>query len=124
VHGKLSETIKTREDPGLFFRSPTGTSLKLPLAGTQSRSGLVIVTSRSHTGKDTQRFIDMLREQFSETTIVPSGSATKFCILAEGTSDVYPGIGPTVEWDTAAGETVLESSGGRVFSLNATRCMV
>ena len=50
---------------------------------------------------------------------MPSGSSLKFCLVAEGTADVYPRYGPTCEWDTAAGQAVLEAAGGRVMALDA-----
>ena len=49
---------------------------------------------------------------------LPSGSSLKFCMLAEGSADVYPRYGPTSEWDTAAGQAVLEAAGGRVMVLD------
>ena len=46
------------------------------------------------------------------------GSSLKFCLLAEGTADFYPRLGPTMEWDTAAGDAVLRSAGGAVVTLD------
>ena len=50
---------------------------------------------------------------------LPSSSSLKFCLVAEGAADVYPRYGPTSEWDTAAGQAILESAGGRVMELGA-----
>lgn len=52
------------------------------------------------------------------TDYLPSGSSLKFCMVAEGSADVYPRYGPTCEWDTAAGQAVLEAAGGRVMALD------
>ena len=52
---------------------------------------------------------------------LPSGSSLKFCLLAEGSADVYPRYGPTSEWDTAAGQAILEAAGGRVMVLEGDR---
>ncbi|MDB5671020.1 MAG: 3(2),5-bisphosphate nucleotidase CysQ [Alphaproteobacteria bacterium] len=49
---------------------------------------------------------------------VPSGSSLKFCTIAEGRADVYPRYGRTMEWDTAAGQAILEAAGGRVMALD------
>jgi 3'(2'),5'-bisphosphate nucleotidase len=46
------------------------------------------------------------------------GSSLKFCLLAEGTADFYPRLGPTMEWDTAAGDAVLRAAGGSVVTLD------
>jgi 3'(2'),5'-bisphosphate nucleotidase len=49
---------------------------------------------------------------------LPSSSSLKFCLIAEGAADVYPRYGPTCEWDTAAGQAILEAAGGRVMELD------
>ncbi|WP_396616838.1 3'(2'),5'-bisphosphate nucleotidase CysQ [Lysobacter soli] len=72
---------------------------------------LRVAASRSHRDSRTQAFIDRM----GETEPVGLGSSLKFCKLAEGTLDVYPRFGPTSEWDTAAGQCVLEGAGGAVL---------
>jgi 3'(2'), 5'-bisphosphate nucleotidase len=49
------------------------------------------------------------------------GSSLKFCLLAEGKADLYPRFGPTSEWDTAAGQAVLEAAGGHVTRMDGHR---
>jgi 3'(2'),5'-bisphosphate nucleotidase len=71
----------------------------------------VAVASRSHLDTGTKRFLGRLTVR----DIVPIGSSLKFCLLASGEADVYPRFGPTMEWDTAAGDAVLRAAGGRVF---------
>ncbi|MBR0668197.1 3'(2'),5'-bisphosphate nucleotidase CysQ [Roseomonas hellenica] len=73
--------------------------------------GLVAVASRSHRDAATEAFLAWLG--VSETRCV--GSSLKFCLVAEGGADVYPRFGPTMAWDTAAGQAVLEAAGGAVF---------
>ncbi|MGG5889208.1 3'(2'),5'-bisphosphate nucleotidase CysQ [Falsiroseomonas sp. HC035] len=68
------------------------------------------VASRSHLDAETQAFLAGL--PVGEHRAI--GSSLKFCLLAEGVADVYPRFGPTMEWDTAAGQAVLEAAGGRV----------
>jgi len=76
--------------------------------------GAVVVHSRSHESKaELARFLASLD---APTTRV-SGSAVKFCLIAAGEADLYPRFGPTMEWDTAAGQAVLEAAGGSVTSL-------
>jgi 3'(2'), 5'-bisphosphate nucleotidase len=53
--------------------------------------------------------------------LLPSSSSLKFCLLAEGSADVYPRYGRTMEWDTGAGQAVLEAAGGRVMALNGSK---
>lgn len=68
------------------------------------------VASRSHMDPETEFYLARL--PIGEHRAI--GSSLKFCLLAEGVADVYPRFGPTMEWDTAAGQAVLEAAGGRV----------
>lgn len=68
------------------------------------------VASRSHMDPETEAYLARL--PIGEHRGI--GSSLKFCLLAEGVADVYPRFGPTMEWDTAAGQAVLEAAGGRV----------
>jgi 3'(2'), 5'-bisphosphate nucleotidase len=73
-----------------------------------------VVGSRSHRGPD----LDGYLERLGPHEMVPMGSSLKFCVVAEGGADVYPRLGPTSEWDTAAAEAVLTAAGGRVVASN------
>jgi 3'(2'), 5'-bisphosphate nucleotidase len=75
------------------------------------KSGLVAVASRSHRTAETDAFLESL----AVADLAAAGSSLKFCLLAEGSADVYPRFGRTMEWDTAAGQAVLEAAGGRVL---------
>jgi 3'(2'), 5'-bisphosphate nucleotidase len=72
---------------------------------------LRIAASRSHRDPRTEAMM----QRIGETQAMPLGSSLKFCRLAEGGMDVYPRFGPTSEWDTAAGQCVLEAAGGVVI---------
>lgn len=69
-----------------------------------------VAGSRSHAGDSLKQFL----ERLGEHEIVSMGSSLKLCLVAEGTADVYPRLGPTSEWDTAAAQAVVEAAGGRV----------
>lgn len=75
--------------------------------------GLIALASRSHNDPATEAFLVKL--PIGERRA--AGSSLKFCVVAEGAADVYPRFGPTMEWDTAAGEAVLRAAGGTVHSL-------
>ena len=75
-------------------------------------SGLVAVVSRSHLEPQTQTFLARLPIADRHA----SGSAVKFCQLAEGAADVYPRLSTTCEWDVAAGHAVLVAAGGAVVT--------
>jgi 3'(2'), 5'-bisphosphate nucleotidase len=79
-------------------------------------SALRIVASRSHCNEETQKFIEALEATHGATELVSSGSSLKLCLVAEGRADIYPRIAPTMEWDTAAAQAVVEAAGGRVVA--------
>lgn len=72
--------------------------------------GLTALVSRSHPNPATEAFLQRLPIKERRQ----AGSSLKFCVVAEGQADVYPRFGPTMEWDTAAGDAVLRSAGGIV----------
>jgi 3'(2'),5'-bisphosphate nucleotidase len=76
--------------------------------------GLTAVGSRSHASHGTAEKSTHL----GIAEFVASSSSLKFCLVAEGTADVYPRHGTTAEWDTAAGQAILEAAGGRVMALD------
>lgn len=82
-----------------------------------SNDGLIIVGSRSHGN-------DEAMEQFLEgkkvKSLVSAGSSLKFCLVAEGKAHVYPRLGRTMEWDTAAGHAVLMAAGGQVSNMDSS----
>jgi 3'(2'), 5'-bisphosphate nucleotidase len=73
-----------------------------------------IVGSRSHLNEATKKFISKIEKKM-KTEIVSKGSSLKFCLVAEGTADVYPRFAPTMEWDTAAGQAICQAVGVKVI---------
>jgi 3'(2'), 5'-bisphosphate nucleotidase len=89
-------------------------SRKLP--DDQSRSRLyTIVGSRSHGGPELSEFVERKRTEKGSLEFIQAGSSLKICLVAEGAADVYPRLGPTMEWDTAAGQAVAECAGAGVY---------
>ncbi len=74
-----------------------------------------ILGSRSHGNAASSAYFQQLDQQFNHYHRVGAGSALKFCKVAEGSADFYPRMGPTSEWDTAAGQALVEAAGGRVW---------
>jgi 3'(2'),5'-bisphosphate nucleotidase len=85
-----------------------------PIRAAAPGDGLRVVASRSHLTDETRAFID----RYPVESFVSSGSSLKFCRLAEGGADLYPRLGRTMEWDTAAGHAVLAAAGGTVLTLD------
>lgn len=77
---------------------------------------LVAVASRSHRTPGTDAFLGQYRIKDRRS----AGSSLKFCMVAKGEADVYPRVGPTCEWDTAAGHAILRSAGGSVTMLDGS----
>ena len=74
-----------------------------------------IVGSRSHATPELEAFVAEKRREYGEVEFISAGSSLKLCLVAEGRADIYPRTGPTMEWDTAAGQAVVEFSGAKVF---------
>jgi 3'(2'), 5'-bisphosphate nucleotidase len=89
---------------------PAGIAWRPIRARPRPQAGLIAVASRSHSDVTTETFL--MRLAVAERRSM--GSSIKFCLVAEGEADVYPRFGETFEWDTAAGQAVLEAAGGRV----------
>jgi 3'(2'), 5'-bisphosphate nucleotidase len=73
---------------------------------------LTVVVSRSHSTPETETYL----EKYRVAERVSVGSSLKFCLVAAGEADLYPRLGPTMEWDTAAGHAVLVAAGGSVLA--------
>ena len=92
-------------EQGADEASPRAIRTVAPTAG-----AVRAVASRSHRDPATDAFL----AGHNVSQIVSAGSSLKFCLLASGEADLYPRMGPTMEWDTAAGDAVLRAAGGRV----------
>ncbi len=96
---------------------------RLDLNVKQGRAGmlpghLTVAGSRSHKNERLLNFVDLARNRFDEVEFISAGSSLKFCLVAEGLADIYPRHGPTMEWDTAAGQAIVENAGGRVLEID------
>jgi 3'(2'), 5'-bisphosphate nucleotidase len=78
---------------------------------------LRVIGSRSHLSAETARYL----ERLAPHVMTGMGSSLKFCWVAEGKAELYPRFGPTSEWDTAAGQALLEAAGGHVTRLDGHR---
>lgn len=78
------------------------------------KRSVTVVASRSHLSDDVREFVAALEAEGKEVTYLSAGSSLKFCLVADGSADVYPRLGPTMEWDTAAAHAVANEAGRRV----------
>ena len=84
------------------------------ISAREPASALAVVASRSHLSPETSEFI----ARFQVADMVSAGSSLKFCRVAAGEADLYPRLGRTMEWDTAAGDAVLRAAGGSVRTMD------
>jgi len=87
-------------------------ALKLPLGKKQDL--FTVVGSRSHSNEATENYIAMLKEKHGNINFLSKGSSLKICLVAEGSADIYPRFGPTMEWDTAAGHAIALAAGKNI----------
>jgi 3'(2'), 5'-bisphosphate nucleotidase len=115
VHGPAIGVTYVAHGPGTAMRRRDGGGFEPIRARQPAPHGIVVVHSRSH--ENSRR----LAEYFQNRPVVERrqcGSALKFGLLAAGEADLYPRFGTTMEWDTAAGQAVLEAAGGHVLDLS------
>jgi 3'(2'), 5'-bisphosphate nucleotidase len=96
-----------RLDPEESLSALKWTSIRVR---SKPEDGLTVVASRSHMDAKTESYLKTL----PVAQLCSKGSSLKFCLVAKGEADLYPRFGRTMEWDTAAGQAVLEAAGGRV----------
>lgn len=82
---------------------------------------MILVESRSHPSPELEAYIVKLSKQYRRVVRIQRGSSLKFCAVAEGQAHMYPRLGPTMEWDTAAGQVIVEEAGGTVRDLEGQR---
>jgi len=99
---------------GAYRKDPQGQKTAIQVV--QHTPGTIwrVVGSRSHAGDSLQGWLD----QLGEYQLIPMGSSLKLCLVAEGKADLYPRLGPTSLWDTAAAQCVVEQAGGKVLAEN------
>jgi 3'(2'), 5'-bisphosphate nucleotidase len=103
--------------PDGAWRERDGSAPERIAARAPAANGLVAVVSRSHRSPETDEFLTgfTIRDERS------AGSSLKFCLIAAGEADLYPRLGRTMEWDTAAGHAVAAAAGGSVRRLDGER---
>ena len=98
----------------------TASALTPLSVSTPDPAGLVVVASKSHRDQATDEYI----ARYPVSDFRSAGSSLKFCLVAAGEADLYPRLGRTMEWDTAAGQAVLLGAGGRVVRFDDHRPLV
>jgi len=106
-----------------YYAEPTGKAWYKKADGTPETLAVkqpegdtvIIMGSRSHMNDDTQQFVEAQKKNFKNVEFIAAGSSLKLCKVAQGLAHYYPRFAPTMEWDTAAGQAVVEAAGGKVL---------
>jgi 3'(2'), 5'-bisphosphate nucleotidase len=101
---------------GAFRNEGDGPFEAIGVRSPDPSAGLTVVMSRSHPSPELDEFLEKIH--VAEALAV--GSSLKLCAVAEGKADLYPRLGPTMEWDTAAGQAVVQAAGGKVLRMDGT----
>ena len=104
------------EETGPFDKETPGDCRKIHVS-TPDNSALLVVASKSHRDQATEDYIG----KYAVSDSRAAGSSLKFCLVATGEADLYPRVGRTMEWDTAAGHAVLTGAGGAVVRFDDHR---
>ena len=105
------------------FDSLVATSTILPIPDLPDRP-FTIMGSRSHASPELEAIVAEKRQEHGEVEFISAGSSLKLCLVAEGKADIYPRTGPTMEWDTAAGQAIAENAGCKVLQYDSSNPLI
>jgi len=116
----IQTNIEFQPDFEMDLNSPDLKKMPLP----SDARKFCAVGSRSHMNQQTQDYFAKLEAKHGKIEVISKGSSIKFCMIAEGTADIYPRFGPTMEWDTAAGQAIVLFAGGKVTLTDETTPLI
>lgn len=104
-----------QKEKGVFKQEKNKKPQRLPIYKHTNNDTLKFIVSKSHYNQETKYFVNNLKSQYKKTIeFIRIGSSLKLCLIAEGKADIYPRLAPTMEWDIAAGQAVVEQAGGEI----------
>lgn len=121
IYVPVTDTLYYGEQGKGAIKIERGSAAQFITVGMPGDDGITIVESRSHPSPELESFMHDINQKYSDIHRVSKGSSLKFCAVAEGTAHLYPRMGPTMEWDTAAGQAIVEAAGGHVRLLSGER---
>ncbi len=114
IYAPVTDTLYFGAEGQAFMRDGDGIERKINVRPVPAE-GLTVVASKRH---GDPAVLDQFLKGRKVAKMISRGSSVKFCCIAAGEADFYPRLGPTCEWDTAAGEAILRAAGGRVTMLD------
>ena len=119
-----NQAVRTEnEELAEAFDSLIAGSAKLPVLDLPDRP-FTIIGSRSHGLPELEAIVEEKRQEHGEVEFISAGSSLKLCLVAEGKADIYPRTGPTMEWDTAAGQAIAENAGCTVLKYDTVEPLI
>lgn len=103
---------------GAWLTDAEGNTKSIAVTEFKAGDKPIVVASRSHAGGSTAQYLDNLKNALGEPVVRSMGSSLKICLVAEGEAHVYPRLGLTSEWDTAAAHALVLAAGGRIVDEN------
>jgi len=110
----------TKRDPEEVLGALISSSRRLPCSK-RNPAKYTIVGSRSHASSELVDFVERMKQEKGQVDFKQAGSSLKICLVAEGGADIYPRLGPTMEWDTAAGHAVAMFAGAKIYDYNTNQ---
>jgi len=115
LEGAGSYRLKIPESGGFESGQLRALSTRLPVV--EDHPATRVIASRSHLNEETGKWIKGL-EKTGPVEVLSFGSSLKLCVIAEGGAEIYPRLGPTMEWDIAAGHIIVTESGGKMMRID------
>jgi len=103
-----------QKEKGAYKQEKNKKPQRLPIYNHTNNDTLKVIVSKSHYNQETREFVSNLKKQYGNIEFIHIGSSLKFCLIAEGKADIYPRLAPTMEWDIAAGQAIVEQSKGKI----------
>lgn len=111
----LNLVYYAQKERGAFKQEENKNPQRLPIYNHTDNGTLKVIVSKSHYNQKTKDFVNNLKNQYKKTIkFIRIGSSLKLCLIAEGKAALYPRLAPTMEWDIAAGQTIVEQAGGEI----------
>ncbi|HSW93258.1 MAG TPA: 3'(2'),5'-bisphosphate nucleotidase CysQ [Gammaproteobacteria bacterium] len=114
IHAPALGVIYYAEKNKGAFKIIQNKTMKLSPTQSEKNNTVTVAVSRSHFCHETETFLQDLRDQGKKVVTISAGSALKFGLVAEGLADIYPRLTPTMEWDTAAGQILVNEVGKKM----------
>lgn len=120
VYAPVKELLYYALDGKAYRVADHGAPVRLSPAAASPGDTLTVAGSLSHPTPEMDDFIAEQKTRYKEVRFLAMGSSLKMCLVAEGSADIYPRFGPTMEWDTAAAHAVVNGAGRKILRFDSS----